>query len=72
MNEITRMIAGFELEFKMSKTLNEILRDLRELTNILRLLNKEGQSKRIWDRLQMISSKWSVHRGESLRLSLNA
>jgi len=50
-------IMGFELEFRMLKILNGILRDLRELNRIFCLVDREGQSKKICNRSQIHSSK---------------
>lgn len=72
MKEIIREITDTEFEFNMSEIFKGMLRDLRELNKEVRLVDKKGQSNRIWDKSQMLSSIWRVQRGESLRLSLYA
>jgi hypothetical protein len=44
MKEIIRTIAGFELEFRMSKILNEISKEFKKLNRILFSIYMERQS----------------------------
>jgi len=41
----------------MAERLKEVFKEFKELIKLRRLADSEGQSKRIWDRSQILSSE---------------
>jgi len=54
----------------MVERLKGMFKELKVLIKLRRLADSEGQSKRIWDRSQILSSERSGQKGKSFRFNL--
>lgn len=72
MKSIIILITISEIKLRIVKRLRGILRDFKELNKGRGLLCKEEQSKWMCGRLQIISARCNVQKGESFCPSLKA
>jgi len=70
MKERTILITYSGSRLRLEERLRGIFRDLGELKKTTRFMDKEGQTKKTWERSQIVLFGWKGQKGEIVRPSI--